>query len=270
MHSQRRRQGGFRSNCPVAWIDDGRTIYSSENPIARFPAGEGIPRRKPLWERGFPICDGPSTSNTSFLQLSGRNVQASLEEDAVLMSRDELENCSPSRKDGINLTRETHLRYSYCAFLQDLGFQLNLPQTTIGTAMVLCHRFFVRRSHACHDRFLIATAALFLAAKYEETPSPLNTVVRVSWEICERYNSPGVRFLLPADWFDQYRESVISAEHMILTTLNFELEVQHPYTPLKSVLHKLGLSQSVMLNLALNLINEGILKRILCSSMSCS
>ena len=28
------------------------------------------------------------------------------------------------------------------------------PQTTIGTAMVLCHRFFVRRSHACHDRFV--------------------------------------------------------------------------------------------------------------------
>ena len=28
------------------------------------------------------------------------------------------------------------------------------PQTTVGTAMVLCHRFFVRRSHACHDRFV--------------------------------------------------------------------------------------------------------------------
>ena len=28
------------------------------------------------------------------------------------------------------------------------------PQTTIGTAMVLCHRFFVRKSHACHDRFV--------------------------------------------------------------------------------------------------------------------
>ena len=28
------------------------------------------------------------------------------------------------------------------------------PQTTIGTAMVLCHRFFVRQSHASHDRFV--------------------------------------------------------------------------------------------------------------------
>lgn len=34
------------------------------------------------------------------------------------------------------------------------NFLLFRPQTTIGTAMVLCHRFFLRRSHACHDRFV--------------------------------------------------------------------------------------------------------------------
>lgn len=33
-------------------------------------------------------------------------------------------------------------------------FLIFRPQTTIGTAMVLCHRFFVRRSHASHDRFV--------------------------------------------------------------------------------------------------------------------
>ncbi len=43
---------------------------------------------------------------------------------------------------------------------------------------------------------------------------------------------------------------------MILTTLNFELNVQHPYDPLTSVLSKLGLS-SVLVNLALNLVSEG-------------
>ncbi|CAA7400036.1 unnamed protein product [Spirodela intermedia] len=236
------------------------------------------------WNPGAAVrhcSDGPSTSNSSFLHVTtagwvaakrdpdcrffntdldapSTRSQANLEDTVVFMSRDELEHCSPSRKDGINHLRETHLRYSYCAFLQNLGIQLNLPQTTIGTAMVLCHRFFVRRSHACHDRFLIATAALFLAAKSEETPCPLNTVLRVSWEICEKHNPAVFQCLLPIDWFEQYRESVIGAEHMILTTLNFELDVQHPYTPLKSVLHKLGLSQSVLLNLALNLINEGL------------
>ncbi|XP_058077654.1 cyclin-T1-3-like isoform X2 [Magnolia sinica] len=184
-----------------------------------------------------------------------------IEGDVSFMSRDEIERLSPSRKDGIDSLRETHLRYSYCAFLQNLGMRLELPQTTIGTAMVLCHRFFVRRSHACHDRFLIATAALFLAAKSEETPCPLNTVLKASHEICHKQDLAFFPYLLPANWFEQYRERVIEAEQMILTTLNFELNVQHPYIPLTSVLSKLGLSQSALVNLAWNLVNEGVFRR---------
>ncbi|KAK6913909.1 Cyclin, N-terminal [Dillenia turbinata] len=178
--------------------------------------------------------------------------------DAEFMSRDEIERYSPSRKDGIDAQREMHLRYSYCAFLQNLGMRLELPQITIGTAMVLCHRFFVRRSHACHDRFLVATAALFLASKSEETPRPLNNVLRASCEICHRQEFTLLSYLLPIGWFEQYRERVIEAEQMILTTLNFELNVQHPYAPLTSILNKLGLSQTVLVSLALNLISEGL------------
>jgi cyclin T len=44
---------------------------------------------------------------------------------------------------------------------------------------------------------------------------------------------------------------------MILTTLDFELEVTHPYAALSSALGKLGLSHTVLLNVAWNLINEG-------------
>lgn len=102
------------------------------------------------WRSGaavVPCGDAPSTSDSSFLHqviaaarhnvgfrsvLSDCGVpstrgQALLEEEeAVLMSRDEIERCSPSRKDGIDLVRETHLRYSYCAFLQNLGMRLDL------------------------------------------------------------------------------------------------------------------------------------------------
>jgi cyclin T len=59
------------------------------------------------------------------------------------------------------------------------------------------------------------------------------------------------------DWFEQYRERVLEAEQLILTTLNFELGVQHPYAPLTSVLNKLGLSKTVLVNMALNLVSEG-------------
>ncbi|KAF8392453.1 hypothetical protein HHK36_022795 [Tetracentron sinense] len=209
--------------------------------------------------------NAPSTSNSSFPapprpETSARSCKrdrSKMEDDVIFMSRDEIERCSPSRKDGIDPLRETYLRYSYCAFLQNLGLCLELPQTTIGTAMVLCHRFFVRRSHAGHDRFLIATAALFLAAKYEETPRPLNDVLKASCDICHKQDLTFFSYLLPVDWFEEYRERVLEAEQMILTTLDFELSVQHPYVPLTAVLKKLGLSQSDLVNLALKLVSEG-------------
>ncbi|CAK9137198.1 unnamed protein product [Ilex paraguariensis] len=179
------------------------------------------------------------------------------DDEVLFMSRDEIENYSPSRKDGIDALHEMHLRYSYCSFLQNLGAWLELPQTTIGTAIVLCHRFFVRRSHVCHDRYLIATAALFLAAKSEETPRPLNNVLSASCDILHKQNLTLISSLLPDDWFEQYRERVIEAEQMMLTTLNFELGVQHPYAHLTSILGKLGVSQSVLVKLALNLVSEG-------------
>nr|KAJ0201162.1 hypothetical protein LSAT_V11C600300530 [Lactuca sativa] len=52
-------------------------------------------------------------------------------------------------------------------------------------------------------------------------------------------------------------ERVLEAEQMVLTNLNFELSVQHPYIHLTSILYKLGLAQSLLVNLALSLVSEG-------------
>ncbi|XP_012701914.1 cyclin-T1-3 isoform X2 [Setaria italica] len=176
----------------------------------------------------------------------------------ALLSRDEIERRSPSRRDGIDSALEARLRVSYCAYLRCLGIRLGLPQTTIATAVVFCHRFFFHRSHACHDRFLVATAALFLAAKSEETACLLNTVLRASCEVSQNHEFNLLPYMLRGDWFEQYRESVIQAEQMLLTTLDFELEVVHPYASLSSALSKLGLSHTVLFNVAWNLINEGL------------
>lgn len=236
------------------------------------------PRNQGAYDSVTSICNNnssiaistASTSNRSFSNghasnnyKRGRSEFEDDDNEVVFMSREEIERCSPSRKDGIDAVREMHLRYSYCAFLQTLGARLELPQTTIGTAMVLCHRFFVRRSHACHDRFLVATAALFLAAKSEETPCPLNNVLRSASEIFHKQDFSYLSYALPVDWFELYRERITEAEQLILTTLNFELNVQHPYTSLTSTLEKLGFSQTVLVNLALNLVSEGVFRRII-------
>ncbi|KAK6929992.1 Cyclin, N-terminal, partial [Dillenia turbinata] len=236
---------GYGYNCGKA---DGAPSFKRRKFSSTMWEGSGRYYLQPnLYRDTTSACSSfraPTRPNRNFdRNVSCKRDRTKFEDecDVEFMSRDDIERYSPSRKDGIDAQRETHLRYSYCAFLQNLGMRLELPQITIGTAMVLCHRFFVRRSHACHDRFLVATAALFLASKSEETPRPLNNCGFFGW-----------------GWFEQYRERVIEAEQMILTTLNFELNVHHPYAPLTSILNKLGLSQTVLVSMALNLISEGL------------
>lgn len=234
-----------------AWGNDGNFYCRpNQNRLAAFiPSNDST---------SFPAIPPPSTS--AHCHTVGKRGRLDLEDEdcSVLMTRDEIERCSPSRKDGIDALHETRLRYSYCAFIQNLGMRLDMPQTTIGTTMVLCHRFFIRRSHACHDRFLIATAALFLAAKSEETARPLNDVLKASCEILHKQDLTILSCMLPIDWFEQYRERIIEAEQLILTTLNFELSVQHPFDTLTSILNKLGVSQTHLMSLALNLVSEGV------------
>ncbi|KAK9288358.1 hypothetical protein L1049_016811 [Liquidambar formosana] len=67
-----------------------------------------------------------SSANT-YTSTSCKRDRSKWEDDEVVFfSRDEIERCSPSRKDGIDALRETHLRYSYCAFIQNLGLRLEL------------------------------------------------------------------------------------------------------------------------------------------------
>lgn len=41
-------------------------------------------------------------------------------------SREEIENNSPSQKDGIDARKESQLRMLYCSFLRDVGMRLGL------------------------------------------------------------------------------------------------------------------------------------------------
>lgn len=82
------------------------------------------------------VCDNRSAitaasrpdDTSTYSSTSSKRDRSKFEdiEEVVFMSRDEIERCSPSRKDGIDVLHETHLRYSYCAFLQNLGVQLDL------------------------------------------------------------------------------------------------------------------------------------------------
>ncbi|XP_047316986.1 cyclin-T1-3-like isoform X2 [Impatiens glandulifera] len=161
-------------------------------------------------------------------------------------SRKEIEENSPSRKDGIDLKKETYLRKSYCTFLQDLGMRLKVPQVTIATAILFCHRFFLRQSHAKNDRRTIATVCMFLAGKVEESPRPLKDVILVSYEIIHKRDPNAVQRIKQ------------KGERSVLATLAFDFNVNHPYKPLVEAIKKFKVAQNALAQVAWNFVNDGL------------
>ncbi|CDY65933.1 hypothetical protein HID58_048614 [Brassica napus] len=183
--------------------------------------------------------------------------------------RKEIEENSPSRLDGIDLKKETYLRKSYCTFLQDLGMRLKvhtfvkvvfylIPQVTIATAIIFCHRFFFRQSHAKNDRRTIATVCMFLAGKVEETPRPLNNVISVSYEIINKKDPGAAQKIKQKEVYEQQKELILNGEKIVLSTLGFDLNVLHPYKPLVEAIKKFKVAQNALAQVAWNFVNDGL------------
>ncbi|KAK8458217.1 hypothetical protein SEVIR_3G336500v4 [Setaria viridis] len=175
-------------------------------------------------------------------------------------SRKEIEENSPSRRDGIDLKRENSLRKSYCSFLQDLGMKLKVPQVSIATAMVFCHRFYLRQSHAKNDRRIIATVCMFLAGKVEETPRPLKDVIVVSYEIIHKKDpNAGQRIKQQKEIYDKQKELILLGERVVLVTLGFDLNIHHAYKPLVEAIRRFNVGGANALpQVAWNFVNDGL------------
>lgn len=65
---------------------------------------------------------------------------------------------------------EQQLRWSTCVFIEDMAALLGIPDAPAVTAQLFVQKFYMLHSFAIHDRFMVATAALFLAGKAEEFP----------------------------------------------------------------------------------------------------
>jgi len=176
--------------------------------------------------------------------------------------RKEIEENSPSRLDSIDLKKETYLRKSYCTFLQDLGMRLKVPQVTIATAIIFCHRFFIRQSHARNDRRTIATVCMFLAGKVEETPRPLKDVIVVSYEIIHKKDPTTAQKIKQKEVYEQQKELILNGEKIVLSTLGFDFNVYHPYKPLVEAIKKFKVAQNALAQVAWNFVNDGYVKSL--------
>ncbi|XP_015577219.1 cyclin-T1-3 isoform X1 [Ricinus communis] len=170
-------------------------------------------------------------------------------------SRHEIERCSPSRKDGIDFEKESQLLRLYCLFIQDLGKKLKIPQVTIACALMLCHQFYMRQSHATNDWQTIATVSIFLACKIEDTPRLLRDVVVVAYEMIYKWDPSAPDRIRRTEFCDKQKELIISGETLLLTTIAFDLGIKLPYRPLFDALKKLKIFPDLA-KVAWNFVND--------------
>ncbi|TXT05044.1 hypothetical protein VHUM_03864 [Vanrija humicola] len=144
-----------------------------------------------------------------------------------LLTRSELQN-----------GRETDLKYAthhqlYClniffaSLIQKLGKRLLLRQIPIATATVYFRRFYTKNSVCETNPYLVLAACVFVAAKVEETPVHIKSVVAEAKVVFAEHNIK----MFPAE-----PHKLGEMEFYLLEDLDFHLVIFHPYRALVNIL----------------------------------
>jgi len=197
---------------------------SDSNPMSKQPSGSGPVFISPYLTKK-QIEESPS--RTYFLRKASGDVDGAREKE--------------------NITRRLT-----CAFLQECGQKLRLPQLSIATAIVFFHRFYARMSYEHYDRFTVATTCLFLASKVEETPKKLKDVVMETYKT--QHNQEKAPEPETKEFFE-LKEKILVCERILLQALGFDLSVEHAYRPLLAYVKSIKGTRDLA-QIAWNFIND--------------
>lgn len=128
---------------------------------------------------------------------------------------------TPSFIDGINFDRERRYRNEGARFILNVGSQMKLRYNTLATGVVYFHRFYMFHSFKVFPRYVTAACCLFLAGKAEETPKKCKDIIKIARTLLTdpQYQTFG----------DDPKEEVLTMERIVLQTIRFDLQVEHPY-----------------------------------------
>ncbi|XP_013398263.1 cyclin-K isoform X2 [Lingula anatina] len=160
---------------------------------------------------------------------------------------------TPSQADGIDQETEARYRKEGARFIIDAGNKLGLRYDTCATGVVYFHRFYMYHSFREFHRYVMGACCLFLAGKVEETPKKCKDIIKTA------------RSMLPDQHFmvfgEDPKEEVITMERILLQTIKFDLQVDHPYSFLLRFAKGIkGDKQKVqkMVQMAWTFINDGL------------
>lgn len=101
---------------------------------------------------------------------------------------------------------------------------MTLGHHTIATAAVYFHRFYMFHTFQEFPRYVTACCCLFLAGKVEETPKKCRDIITTARSMLKDTN-----FQAFSNDLRKAKEEVMTMECILLQTIKFDLEVQHPH-----------------------------------------
>ncbi|XP_016993484.1 cyclin-K [Drosophila takahashii] len=129
---------------------------------------------------------------------------------------------TPSILDGISFETERRYRKEGARFIMECGTKMGLGHNTMATGVVYFHRFYMFHSFRSFPRYVTACCCLFFAGKVEETPKKCRDIIKTA------------RGILNDNYFYSFgedpKEEVMTLERILLQTIKFDLQVEHPYT----------------------------------------
>nr|CAG4644121.1 EOG090X09KD [Lepidurus arcticus] len=128
---------------------------------------------------------------------------------------------TPSIQAGLDYETECRYRREGARFIIDVGTKMGLRYDTMATGVVYFHRFYMFHTFQEFPRYITACCCLFLAGKVEETPKKCKDIIKAA------------KGLLSDAHYNQFgadpKEEVMTMERILLQTIQFDLQVEHPY-----------------------------------------
>lgn len=158
-----------------------------------------------------------------------------------------------SIRDGVDYDTEQRYRKEGARFIMQCGTAMGLGHNTVATGVVYFHRFYMFHSFKTFPRYVTACCCLFLAGKVEETPKKCMDIIKKAREQLSdtKFRSFG----------EDPKEEVMTLERILLQTIKFDLQVEHPYNFLvkyakcmKGDKNKLG----KLVQMAWNFVNDSL------------
>ncbi|KAF7997326.1 hypothetical protein HCN44_005603 [Aphidius gifuensis] len=118
---------------------------------------------------------------------------------------------TPSIQDGIDYDTECRYRKEGARFIIDTGSKMDLGYNTMATGVVYFHRFYMFHSFQQFPRHVTACVCLFLAGKVEETPKKCKDIIKIAKS-------------------QLTEQKFLTFERILLQTIKFDLQVEHPYS----------------------------------------